>query len=67
MSPAATWEALSTVFAGTKYLGIVRQDWSDVQWNLGSPLDAEVSRVQAMFERNDGSKRSFDGLPLSKT
>lgn len=65
MSPAAVWDQLSSAFAGNKYLGVVRQDWSNVQWNLGSPIDAEASRVQAIGERSDASKKPYSVLPLS--
>lgn len=65
-SPAATWDNLKAAFSDNKYLGIVTQDWSNVQWNLGSPMDAEVSRIQAVMERMDASKKPYSTLPLAK-
>jgi hypothetical protein len=65
-STSATWDNLKTAFADNKYLGVVTQDWSNVQWNNGSPMDAEVSRIQAFMERMDASKKPYAGLPLAK-
>jgi len=65
-SPAATWDNLKAAFADNKYLGVVAQDWSNVQWNLGSPMDSEASRIQGFIERMDASKKPYSTLPLAK-
>jgi serine/threonine protein kinase len=65
-SPAATWDNLKTAFGDSKYLGVVAQDWSNVQWNMGSPMDSEASRIQGFMERMDASKKPYAGLPLAK-
>jgi serine/threonine protein kinase len=65
-SPAATWDNLKTAFSDSKYLGVVAQDWSNVQWNMGSPMDSEASRIQGFIERMDASKKPYAGLPLAK-
>ena len=67
MSPAATWDNLSKAFSDNKYLGVVRQDWSNVQWNMGSPIEAELSRVRAVMDRNSAGKKPYTGLPLAKS
>jgi hypothetical protein len=61
---ASAWDSLRDAFADSRYLGVVRQDWSNVQWNLGKVVDAEVSRMMSLIDKVDPGKKGLDGLPI---